>query len=100
LDLAVLPICPEIANPMVNTGETRHQSITLTNQCVTGNVKTSTQKETQMPKTGTLTKARIVGAIVESNGYTNQKAFETVEILRIPLDSGRRFRRKPATHSD
>jgi integration host factor subunit alpha len=34
-----------------------------------------------MPKTGTLTKARIVGAVVETNGYTHQKAFETVEII-------------------
>ncbi len=34
-----------------------------------------------MPKTGTLTKARIVEAVVETNGYTQQKAFETVEIL-------------------
>ena len=34
-----------------------------------------------MPKTGTLTKSRIVQAVVENNGYTQQKAFETVEIL-------------------
>jgi integration host factor subunit alpha len=34
-----------------------------------------------MPKTGTLTKARIVEAAVETNGYTQQKAFETVEIM-------------------
>ena len=34
-----------------------------------------------MPKTGTLTKARIVGSVVETNGYTHKKAFETVEIL-------------------
>jgi integration host factor subunit alpha len=34
-----------------------------------------------MPKTGTLTKAHIVQAVVENNGYTQQKAFETVEIL-------------------
>ena len=34
-----------------------------------------------MPKTGTLTKARIVEAVVENNGFTQQKAFETVEIL-------------------
>ena len=34
-----------------------------------------------MPKTGTLTKARIVKAVIESNGYTQQKAFETVEIM-------------------
>ncbi len=34
-----------------------------------------------MPKTGTLTKARIVQAVVDTNGYTHKKAFETVEIL-------------------
>ncbi len=34
-----------------------------------------------MPKTGTLTKARIVETVVENNGYTQQKASETVEIL-------------------
>ncbi len=34
-----------------------------------------------MPKPGTLTKARIVEAVVETNGYTQKKAFETVEIL-------------------
>ena len=34
-----------------------------------------------MPKTGTLTKARIVEAVKGTNGYTQQKAFETVEIM-------------------
>lgn len=34
-----------------------------------------------MQKTGALTKARIVQAIAETNGYTNQKAIETVEII-------------------
>jgi len=34
-----------------------------------------------MPKTGTLTKARIVEAVKEANGYTQRKAFETVEII-------------------
>ena len=34
-----------------------------------------------MPKTGTLTKARIVEAVVDTNGYTQRKAFETVEII-------------------
>ena len=34
-----------------------------------------------MPKTGTLTKARIVEAVKETNGYTQRKAFETVEII-------------------
>ena len=45
-----------------------------------------------MPKTGTLTKARIVEAIVETNGYTQQKAHETIEILleliKRSLESG------------
>ncbi len=34
-----------------------------------------------MPNPGTLTKARIVEAVVETNGYTQKKAFETVEIM-------------------
>ena len=34
-----------------------------------------------MSKPGTLTKARIVEAVKETNGYTQQKAFETVEIM-------------------
>ncbi len=34
-----------------------------------------------MPKTGTLTKARIVQAVIETNGYTSKKAYETVEII-------------------
>jgi|GEM_PF-4795963 hypothetical protein len=29
-----------------------------------------------MPKTGTLTKARIVEAVVETSGHTQKKAFE------------------------
>ncbi len=37
-----------------------------------------------MPKTGTLTKARIVEAVIETNGYTQKKAFETVERIQIP----------------
>jgi integration host factor subunit alpha len=45
-----------------------------------------------MPKSGTLTKARIVQAVVENNGYTQQTAFETVEILleliKSTLESG------------
>jgi integration host factor subunit alpha len=45
-----------------------------------------------MLTTGTLTKARLVEAVVESNGYTQQKAFETVEILleliKRSLESG------------
>jgi len=34
-----------------------------------------------MPKPGTLTKARIVESVKEIKGYTQQKAFETVEIM-------------------
>jgi integration host factor subunit alpha len=34
-----------------------------------------------MPLSGTLTKARIVEAVVETNGYTQKKAFGTVEIM-------------------
>ena len=34
-----------------------------------------------MPKPGTLTKALIVEAVKETNGYTQQKAFEAVEIM-------------------
>jgi integration host factor subunit alpha len=45
-----------------------------------------------MPLYGTLTKARIVKAVVESNGYTQQKAHETIEILlkliKQSLESG------------
>ena len=45
-----------------------------------------------MPKPGNLTKARVVEAVVETNGYTQQKAHETVEILleliKRSLESG------------
>ena len=45
-----------------------------------------------MPKLGNLTKARVVEAVVETNGYTQQKAHETVEILleliKRSLESG------------
>jgi integration host factor subunit alpha len=34
-----------------------------------------------MPQTGTLTKAHIVQAVLENNGYTQKKASETVEII-------------------
>ena len=41
---------------------------------------------------GTLTKARIVEAVIETNGYTQQKAHETIEILleliKQALESG------------
>ena len=74
-----------------------------------------------MSKPGTLTKARIVEAVVETNGYTQQKAFETVEILlelvKQSLESGndvlisgfgkfcvkkkkKRWGRNPATGTD
>ena len=45
-----------------------------------------------MPISGILTKARIVEAVVETNGYTQQKAHETIEILleliKRSLESG------------
>ena len=45
-----------------------------------------------MPKKGTLTKARIVQSVVDTNGHTHQKAFETVEIMleliKSTLESG------------
>ena len=45
-----------------------------------------------MPKPGTITKARIIESVVETNGYTQQKAFETVEIMleliKRSLESG------------
>jgi archaellin len=34
-----------------------------------------------MPLSGTLTEARIVKCVVETSGYTQQKAHETIEIL-------------------
>ena len=45
-----------------------------------------------MPKSGTLTKAHIVDAVAEANGFTRQKSIETVEILleliKSTLESG------------
>jgi integration host factor subunit alpha len=45
-----------------------------------------------MPLYGTLTKARIVDAVVETNEYTQKKAYETIEILleliKRSLESG------------
>jgi integration host factor subunit alpha len=45
-----------------------------------------------MSLTSALTKARIVEAVVETNGYTQQKAHETIEILleliKRSLESG------------
>jgi len=34
-----------------------------------------------MPKSGTLTKAHIIDAVIEQNGYTRKKSIKTVEIL-------------------
>lgn len=45
-----------------------------------------------MQKTGTLTKARIVQAVVDTNGYTHKKAFDTVEtileLIKHTLETG------------
>ncbi len=45
-----------------------------------------------MPLSGTLTKVRIVEAVVEANGYSQKKAFETLEIvleiIKRSLESG------------
>ena len=45
-----------------------------------------------MPLSGTLTKARIVETVVETNGYTQQKAYETIEklleLIKRSLESG------------
>jgi len=45
-----------------------------------------------MPKPFTLTKARIVDAVIEQNGFTRKKSIETVEILlaiiKTALESG------------
>ena len=45
-----------------------------------------------MPKSGTLTKAHIVAAVAESNGYTRKKSIETVEtvleLIKRSLESG------------
>jgi integration host factor subunit alpha len=34
-----------------------------------------------MPKSGTLTKAKIIDAVAKRNGFTRKKSIETVEIL-------------------
>ena len=45
-----------------------------------------------MPKKGTLTKAHIANALIEQNGFTQKKSFETVEtileIIKSTLESG------------
>lgn len=45
-----------------------------------------------MPDTGTLTKAKIINSVAESNGYTRIKSIEIVEILfeliKQSLESG------------
>ena len=45
-----------------------------------------------MPKSGTLTKAHIIDAVAETNGYTRNKSFEIVEVLlefiKSTLESG------------
>jgi integration host factor subunit alpha len=45
-----------------------------------------------MPLSGTLTKAKIIDAVAESNGYTRAKSIETVEtvleLIKRSLESG------------
>mmetsp|Transcript_12165 Transcript_12165/g.17843 ORF Transcript_12165/g.17843 Transcript_12165/m.17843 type:complete len:102 (-) Transcript_12165:38-343(-) len=45
-----------------------------------------------MPRSGTLTKAHIIDAVAEANGYTRNQSFEIVEILlehtKAALESG------------
>ena len=45
-----------------------------------------------MPKPGTLTRARIVDAVIEQNGFTRKKSIETVEslleLIKSELESG------------
>ena len=45
-----------------------------------------------MPKSGTLTKAKIIDAVAESNGYMRKKSIETVEtvleLIKRSLESG------------
>ena len=45
-----------------------------------------------MPMSGTLTKAHIIDAVAESNGYTRKKSIETVEtvleLIKRSLESG------------
>jgi nucleoid DNA-binding protein len=45
-----------------------------------------------MPLSGTLTKAKIIDAVAERNGFTRKKSIETVEtmleIIKSTLESG------------
>jgi integration host factor subunit alpha len=45
-----------------------------------------------MPKKGTLTKAHIINAVIEQNGFTQKKSLETVEtmleFIKCTLESG------------
>ncbi len=45
-----------------------------------------------MPQTGTLTKARIINAVAETNGFTRDKSLKTVEtvleLIKQALESG------------
>jgi len=45
-----------------------------------------------MPKPGTLTKAHIVDAVIEANGFTRRKSVETIEtlleLIKSTLESG------------
>ena len=45
-----------------------------------------------MPKSGTLTKAHIVDAVAEANGFTRRKSVETIEtlleLIKSTLESG------------
>ncbi len=37
-----------------------------------------------MPLSGTLTKAKIINAVAETNGFTSKKSLETIVINNIP----------------
>jgi len=57
--------------------QARHR-LSLPDLLLTNSASTKTYSRHIMQKTGTLTKARIVQAIAETNGYTQKKALETV----------------------
>ena len=50
-------------------------NFSLTNQSLTVNLKSLNERRPSMPKNGTLTKARIVKAVIENNGYSQKKSF-------------------------